>query len=77
MELIEALRGSRALESIRGLSYKEPNGLHKHNPERMMKPPDAFPWYPYHRLPVEKYILPSFFGRRTAVHHMSIGCPFR
>src|SRR5262249_22967473 len=25
----------------------------------------------------EKYILPSFFGRRTAVHHMSIGCPFR
>jgi len=49
----------------------------RHNPERPMKAPDAFPWLPYHRLPVEKYLLPSFLGRRTAVHQASIGCPFR
>jgi radical SAM superfamily enzyme YgiQ (UPF0313 family) len=77
IELLEAVRGQRALDSVRGLSYKDPQGVQRHNPERMMKPPDVFPWYPYHRLPVEKYILPSFFGRRTAVHHTSIGCPFR
>ncbi|HTC75888.1 MAG TPA: radical SAM protein, partial [Edaphobacter sp.] len=29
-----------------------------------------------HRVPVEKYLRPSFFGKRTAVHHASIGCPF-
>ena len=41
-----------------------------------MKSPDSFPWYPYHRLHTERYILPSFFGKRTAVHQASIGCPF-
>ena len=76
VELLDALRGQRSMESIRGLSYKDNAGNHRHNPERRMKGPDAFPWYPYHRLPVEKYIRPSFFGRRTVAHHASIGCPF-
>jgi anaerobic magnesium-protoporphyrin IX monomethyl ester cyclase len=77
IELLEAQRGLRSLDGIRGLSYKSPDGEHHHNPERLLKGPDAFPWYPYHRIPAEKYILPSFFGRRTAVHHASIGCPFQ
>jgi anaerobic magnesium-protoporphyrin IX monomethyl ester cyclase len=77
LELLEMLRGERAADTIRGLSFKDKYGRHFHNPERTMKPPDAFPWYPYHRLQAEKYILPSFFGKRTAVHHASIGCPFR
>lgn len=77
LELIDALRGKRPLEGILGLSYKDLFGLHRHNPERLMKGPDSFPWSPFHRLPVEKYLRPSFFGRRTAAHHASIGCPFR
>jgi anaerobic magnesium-protoporphyrin IX monomethyl ester cyclase len=76
VDLLEALRGRRTLDSILGLSFKSRDG-HRHNPERRMKAPDVYPRYPYHRLPAEKYILPSFFGRRTAVHHASIGCPFR
>lgn len=76
LELIEALRGQRALETIRGLSYKDAFGLHRSNPERPVKGPDCFPWSPFHRLPVERYLRPSFFGKRTAVHHASIGCPF-
>src|SRR4030095_2184624 len=47
---------------------------HRHNPERIMKGPDEFPWFPYDRLNVEKYILPTFLGRRTAVQQASIGC---
>ena len=77
LELISALRNNGSLEDIKGLSYKDLFGLHRHNPERMMKGPDAFPWSPFHRVPVEKYLRPSFFGKRTAVHHASIGCPFR
>lgn len=76
LELIDALRGKRTLESIRGLSYKDAFGFHRNNAERPMKGPDSFPWSPFHRLPVEKYLRPSFFGKRTAVHHASIGCPF-
>ena len=77
VELISALRVKTGLEDIKGLSYKDLFGLHRHNPERLMKGPDAFPWSPFHRVPVEQYLRPSFFGKRTAVHHASIGCPFR
>lgn len=77
LELLDAIRGKRTFEGILGLSYKDVFGLHRHNPERLMKPPDAFPWSPFHRVPVEKYLRPSFFGKRTAAHHASIGCPFR
>jgi anaerobic magnesium-protoporphyrin IX monomethyl ester cyclase len=76
LELLDALRGNRNLESILGLSYKDIFGLHRSNPERQMKGPDEFPWSPFHSVPVEKYLRPSFFGKRTAVHHASIGCPF-
>jgi radical SAM superfamily enzyme YgiQ (UPF0313 family) len=77
LELLGALRGSGDLEDIRGLSYKDTFGLHRHNPERPMKGPNAFPWSPFHRVPVHEYLRPSFFGKRTAVHHASIGCPFK
>ena len=77
LELVEALRKKRSFESVRGLSFKDGSGRHYHNPERPMKGPDAFSWYPYHRLPVEDYLRPSFFGRRTAVHQASIGCPYQ
>jgi anaerobic magnesium-protoporphyrin IX monomethyl ester cyclase len=76
LELLDALRGRRAFASILGLSHKDAFGLQRANPERPMKGPDDFPWSPFHKVPVEKYLRPSFFGKRTAVHHASIGCPF-
>ena len=76
-ELLDAIRGRRSFENVRGLSFKDATGRHRNNPERPMKGPDAFPWYPYHRIAAEKYIRPSFFGQRTAVHQASIGCPFK
>ena len=76
LELLQALRGKRPFDSILGLSYKDAFGLPHSNAERPMRRPDEFPWSPFHRLPVEKYLRPSFFGKRTAVHQASIGCPF-
>lgn len=75
-ELLEAIRGQRSLSSVRGLSFVDIFGLHVHNPMRPLRSPNDFPWLPYHRLPVEKYLLPTFLGRRTAVHQASIGCPY-
>jgi len=76
LELIDGLRGNRQLDAIPGLSYKK-DGRIRHNPERPMRPPNEFPPFPYHAIPAEKYLLPTFLGRRTAVHQASIGCPFR
>src|SRR5688572_26574919 len=50
LELLEGLRGKRPPESIRGLSFKDRSGSLCHNPERAMKSPNEFPWYPYHRI---------------------------
>jgi radical SAM superfamily enzyme YgiQ (UPF0313 family) len=77
LELCEALRTGSSAEEIRGLSFKTADRSHRHNPERQMKGPDSFPWIPYHRLDAEKYVLPTFLGKRTAVHQASIGCPYR
>jgi anaerobic magnesium-protoporphyrin IX monomethyl ester cyclase len=77
LEVLEALRGRIEFENIRGLSFKGSSGTYRHNPERPMKGPDSFPWYPFHRIDADAYIRPSFFGRRTAVHQASIGCPFQ
>jgi anaerobic magnesium-protoporphyrin IX monomethyl ester cyclase len=78
LELIVALRAREKFVGIKGLSFKDDFGLHVHNADRALKSPNDFPWLPYHRLTSpEKYILPTFLGRRTAVHHASIGCPYR
>jgi radical SAM superfamily enzyme YgiQ (UPF0313 family) len=77
LELLEALRDKRGPEGIRGLSYKDSDGSHRHNPERPLRPLNDFPWYPYHRIPALEYLRPTFLGRRTAVHQASIGCPYR
>jgi anaerobic magnesium-protoporphyrin IX monomethyl ester cyclase len=78
IELLEALRGRRTLTSVRGLAFKDSFGLHVHNADRPLRSPNDFPWLPYDSLPsIEKYFLPTFLGRRTAVHQASIGCPFR
>lgn len=38
--------------------------------------PDTLPDFPYHRVPVERYVRPTFMGARTLPHHSSYGCPF-
>lgn len=77
LDLLDALRGHGDLKNIAGLSYKTEDGTIRNNPERPMRKLDDFPWYPYHSLPVDRYLLPTFLGRRTAVHQASIGCPYR
>ncbi len=77
LELLQALRGKREFETIKGLLYKDLFGLRRDNGERTMKGPDEFPWSPFHRLPVEKYLRPSFFGKRTAVHHAQHWLPLQ
>lgn len=76
LELIDALRGNLPFHSIAGLSWKDEFGLHRSNADRPMKGPDSFPWAPFHRVPVKQYLRPSFFGKRTAAHQASVGCPF-
>jgi len=74
--LLDALRDGGDVSGIRGLSWKGSGGAFVHNPDRPMESPDAFPEPPYHRIEAERYVLPTFLGRRTAVHEASVGCPY-
>ena len=77
-DLLAAIRGEKTFSAVRNLSFKDAFGLHVHNAQRPLQSPGAFPVLPYHRLgDVERYLLPTYLGRRTAVHQTSIGCPFR
>jgi radical SAM superfamily enzyme YgiQ (UPF0313 family) len=78
LELLAELRGGRRFERVRGLSWKNQFGFHAHSADRPLRSPNDFPTLPYHRLgAIERYLLPTFLGRRTAVHNASMGCPFR
>ena len=78
VELLWAVRTTKSFAGILGLSWKDSFGFHRHNGDRPLGSPNDFPILPYHRLgAVEKYLLPTFLGRRTAVHHASMGCAFR
>ncbi len=76
-ELIATVKTGGDLSTVRGLSYKDGSGQHVHNVNRPLRSPNDFPWFPYNKLDVSKYILPTFLGSRTAVHNSSMGCPFK
>jgi pyruvate-formate lyase-activating enzyme len=75
VELLRTLEDGGDLASIRGLSYRLDGDAHR-NPDRPLTPLDELPDWPYHRLPMERYIHRHYLGRRVTAHHTSYGCPF-
>ncbi|MBI1880357.1 MAG: B12-binding domain-containing radical SAM protein [Chloroflexi bacterium] len=75
LELMDTLRHGGSLAGINGLSYREGDKI-VHNAPRSLIPLDKFPIFPYHRVPVEKYIQNNYVGTRTLDQNSSFGCPF-
>lgn len=76
-ELCMALDNGGGLEGILGLSYRDREGLIKHNP---VVPPvnlDSLPWPAYDLLPMKLYSTPSYTKFAHPVYQMiaSRGCP--
>jgi radical SAM superfamily enzyme YgiQ (UPF0313 family) len=76
LQLLEALRSERPLESVGSLSWKDRRGGIVHNASGAMTPLDELPDLPYARVPMREYIHPTYLGRRTVAHNSSFGCPF-
>ncbi len=77
LELLALLEDGGDPATIKGLSFKhKANGNIRHNPERKLISPQKLPSLPYHRVPVEKYVIPTAIGQRTLPHNSSYGCPF-
>lgn len=75
LELVEALEKGGSLSAINGLSYREDDRI-IHNAPRDLTPLEKFPVFPYHRIPVEKYIQNNYVGTRALDQNSSFGCPF-
>jgi anaerobic magnesium-protoporphyrin IX monomethyl ester cyclase len=74
--LVAALRGERPLESVSSLSWKRLDGGVVHNAAGAMTALDDLPELPYERVPMDRYLHPTYLGRRTVAHNSSFGCPF-
>jgi anaerobic magnesium-protoporphyrin IX monomethyl ester cyclase len=59
-----------------GLSWKDETGRVTHNQVGPMIALDDLPDLPYMRVDMERYLQPTYLGRRTAAHNSSFGCPF-
>jgi hypothetical protein len=75
LELLQALRGERPLETVGSLSWRI-DGRVIGNVAAPMIPLDDLPDYPYERVEMERYLHPTYLGRRTIAHNSSFGCPF-
>ena len=75
LELVRVLDKGGDLSSILGLSYRE-NGTIKNNPNRPLIQLDDLPDWPYHRIPMQRYLLEHYLGNCVGMHTSTFGCPF-
>jgi anaerobic magnesium-protoporphyrin IX monomethyl ester cyclase len=75
LQLLDRLDGGGTLEDVPGLAYRA-NGSISASQIASVPQPDLLPEFPYHRVPVERYVKDCFLGRHTLPHHSSYGCPF-
>jgi radical SAM superfamily enzyme YgiQ (UPF0313 family) len=76
LQLIDALESGGSLAAVSSLSWKDDSGRVMHNQVQAMVPLDELPDLPYGRVPMARYIHPTYLGRRTIAHNSSFGCPF-
>ncbi len=79
-ELLEVLEHGGDLSSVAGITYRDGDlaggGRIVHTPNRDLVALDSLPDWPYHKLPVEKYLFSHYMGQRVGAHQTSYGCPF-
>jgi len=75
-ELIDALRNGSDPGLVHNVSRREGTGF-LHSPEYPIYDPNDRPPFPYGRLVMEEYALPTFIGKRTYCHESSVGCPHK
>ncbi|HEX9370957.1 MAG TPA: radical SAM protein [Roseiflexaceae bacterium] len=75
LELVDTLESGGDPRAVAGLAF-ERDGQVVRTPKRAPHHPDELPWFPYQRVPVERYISKTHLGTRTLSHHSSFGCPF-
>lgn len=79
--LLDALEKKLPYEFIPNLIWKTPEGDIIKNAKENLLDQDALPQLPYDFLdqfyPMQRYLNPTFLGKKTLAYHSSMGCPFK
>jgi anaerobic magnesium-protoporphyrin IX monomethyl ester cyclase len=79
--LLDAVTQNKPYEFIQSLIWKNPEGVVIKNQKEHLLDQDALPQLPYDFLDqfysIQKYLPPTFLGKRTLAYHASMGCPFK
>lgn len=73
--LLDALAAKTDIADVAGLAFVR-DGAVVRTRLRPLVDPNALPRPRYELVDVERYLGPSFLGRRTTSFHSSVGCPF-
>ncbi|WP_317899337.1 B12-binding domain-containing radical SAM protein [Aurantibacillus circumpalustris] len=78
-QLLKAIAENLPLENIKNLIYKKEDKFIKTGKDELPDL-DKLPQLPYDALnkfyPIERYLGPSYLGKKTLAYHSSFGCPF-
>lgn len=75
-KLVDTVYSGGALADVPSLWYTEPSGTIKQTLRAAPVLLDNLPWFPYHRVEMERYAMRSYLGERAYNHNTSFGCPF-
>ncbi len=75
-QLLAAILSDKSVENIPNLSYRMQDDI-KHNPGLPIFDPESRPLFPYHKVDMKAYAIPTFVGTRTYCHESSAGCPHK
>ncbi len=76
LELIDAIRQNKPLESVRGITFKKDGRIIKTLRAPIIRNLDSLPYPARDLLPMEKYKVTLFYGRPITSILTSRGCPF-
>ncbi len=74
-KLLDTLHRGGALADVPNLWYRE-TGAIRQTPRAPLVPLENLPWFPYHRIDMERYAMRNYLGKRCYNHNSSFGCPF-
>jgi anaerobic magnesium-protoporphyrin IX monomethyl ester cyclase len=74
-KFVDTLHQGGAMADVPSLAYVN-NGEIQVNPRAPFANVNNFPWYPYDRLDVTRYLGNNYLGKRVISHNTSWGCPF-
>jgi radical SAM superfamily enzyme YgiQ (UPF0313 family) len=75
-KLVDTVYRGGSLEDVPSLWYLDEHGTVRQTARALPVPLDNLPWFPYHRLDMDRYSGQNYLGNRVYNHNTSFGCPF-